>query len=132
MSLQQITSQRSICRQTTQKVSCITPGKRSQVVVASAHQQNNSSSTTTSSDKAHHQIITRRDLGVALTGTVGLVQLLSALPAAAEGEQQQYVDPQDSFKLVVPANWQSTEVRSSGAGVVSRSLCPCCGCCCCC
>jgi hypothetical protein len=50
---------------------------------------------------------------------MGLAQLLSVLPAAADEAALQaagpapsvFVDPEDAFKLVVPNNWQTTEVR---------------------
>jgi hypothetical protein len=41
-----------------------------------------------------------------------MATLFSAFPAAADGEvsPQQYIDPEDAFKLSLPTNWQSSEV----------------------
>jgi hypothetical protein len=70
------------------------------------------SSTTNSSSTSSCSQISRRDLAVRVAGSLGAAQLLSVFPAAAEGESaaQQYIDPEDAFKLVLPTNWQSTEV----------------------
>jgi hypothetical protein len=70
------------------------------------------SSTRNSSSNSSCSQISRRDLAVSLAGSLGAAQLLSAFPAAAEGESaaQQYIDPEEAFKLVLPTNWQSTEV----------------------
>lgn len=50
--------------------------------------------------------------------SLGLAQLLSVLPAAADEPAVQsgpapavFVDPEDAFQLVVPTNWQTSEVR---------------------
>jgi hypothetical protein len=76
---------------------------RGKLVVVASNIRNSSSSCSQ---------ISRRDLAVSLAGSLGAAQLLSAFPAAAEGESaaQQYNDPEDAFKLVLPTNWQSSEV----------------------
>lgn len=57
--------------------------------------------------------ISRRDLGYA-AAALSLSQLLTNSPAFAEGsggDQQAYIDPEDAFKLILPPNWASSEVR---------------------
>lgn len=71
-----------------------------------AAQPTNSSNSSSSCSQ-----ISRRDLG-SMAAALSVAQLLSTLPAVAEGEAapQQYVDPEDAFKLALPTNWQSSEV----------------------
>lgn len=63
-------------------------------------------------------MFSRRELGSMTAASLGLAQLLSVLPAAADEPAVQsgpspavFVDPEDAFKLVVPTNWQTSEVR---------------------
>jgi hypothetical protein len=55
--------------------------------------------------------LSRRDMG-SFAASLGMATLFSAFPAAADGEAapQQYIDPEDAFKLSLPTNWQSSEV----------------------
>jgi len=67
--------------------------------------------------------ISRRDLGYA-AAALSLSQLLTNSPAFAEGsggDQQAYIDPEDAFKLIIPTNWASSEVRCSMCATADRA-----------
>lgn len=97
--------------------------RRTNVVVRGSASADKVTSTSSNSDQ-----ISRRELGFGLAATASVAQLLTtAMPAVAEGETaaapapasaapapapSTYVDPEDAFKLIVPADWAQTEVRS--------------------
>lgn len=107
MLTQSLSSQRLLASQNKPFVSrkAVNVSSRGKLVVVASSTRNSSSNSSCGE-------ISRRDLAVSLAGSLGAAQLLSVLPAAAEGESaaQQYIDPKDAFKLVLPTNWQSTEV----------------------